>query len=92
MASTLRAFSENEFERDRERWEAEKRRKLVRRDRKNNRDLVSELESPRQGRCGRPEDEDYLDDEDLDMNGDYDPGDLDWDEFSDRFERGLFDD
>jgi hypothetical protein len=92
MSSTVPAFSEDEFERERERREAEKRRKLMRRERKKDRDLVNELESLRQGRRRKPEEEVFLGNEDFDLNDDHDLGDRDGNESSDRFERGFFDD
>jgi hypothetical protein len=94
MSSTLPAFSKDEFENERERREAGKRRKSMRRERKKNPDPADELKALRKRRRKKPEEEEEecLDGEDLELNDDFDLGYRDGDEFSDKFEQSFFDD
>ena len=88
MSSTLPRIPEDEFEKGRERREAYKRREPTRRKRGKDKDPVQELRHLRNGRRRKLKDEDYLEDEDLDLGGDYDYDYPDGDDFRERIERG----
>jgi hypothetical protein len=92
MSSRSCGILEEEFERDRERHEARKRRVSTRRRRGMKNDPVDEFRRLRSARRRRLEDENYLDEEELYLGDDYDHDRLGGDDFFDRLERGSFED
>lgn len=88
MSSTLPRMPEDEFEKDRERREAQRKRESMRRKKEREKDPVQELRRLRNARRRRLEDEDYIEDEDLELGDECDCDYPDGDDFRKRIERG----